>query len=635
MLAAAAAVAAAQDASASRSFRGRIEGEVRWSGRIRIDGDVEVAAGARLVVEPGAEVVVAAADAASAGWNPKLVEIHVKGLLLVEGTAAAPARFRPERAAPKPERFSDWQTRAWHGIALWPESGPGHRVHHAVFEGAFAALQLPAGGLQVEECVFLGCSMGIEAGVAHADSERLGIDVGAAHVEARRCRFSRGCAGVCLDAWGTATLADCVFDHCVAGAGGMAPAVRRAPEEPGTVADRCTFWRNECGVVGAAVVTNSVFAGNECAASPTNQHAVYDAEEDHFLYAHCLFHENPVLVRGEAVLGPGNVHAPPSWTGPMSALEEAWPPVPEAVKLAPASPGAGRASDGGDVGALGRRGTGPGRTRAGWSPAGRVLAVLALRPIADPKAPAGASPKDAVLKSPPAPGARAAGSWWAAPPEAEEGIADLAAAFGANAIGWIAALVECAGACDAEVEVNGDLAGVEVWWNGKPVEAPRTPRRFQGAGAVLKLKAAAGRNALVLQVASRRGESRLGIACRTAPEKSLRAAEPRPEPAALRAGSARRIVEGGRSWLEIASPVALNWTDAGRAGLLRFTGADGGAVPGLDVLSFEFRSPQLLRAGPLPDGLPDALLLRLEGFRDPWGAVLPADAKPCRVTGLR
>src|SRR4051812_37883517 len=67
-------------------------------------GDVTVAPGVTLTIDPGVSVLAASTDALAAGASATLVELTVNGTLQVNGTAQSPVSF----TAVSPASATDW-----------------------------------------------------------------------------------------------------------------------------------------------------------------------------------------------------------------------------------------------------------------------------------------------------------------------------------------------------------------------------------------------------------------------------------------------------------------------------------------------------------------------------------------------
>ena len=85
-------------AQTPQDVQGELGKTTRWSGSVRITGDVNVPDGARLEIAAGTKVWIADKDALQTGWNKNWIEIHVKGQLVIEGAVATPVLITREGA---------------------------------------------------------------------------------------------------------------------------------------------------------------------------------------------------------------------------------------------------------------------------------------------------------------------------------------------------------------------------------------------------------------------------------------------------------------------------------------------------------------------------------------------------------
>ena len=93
-----------------------------------VTGDVTVSSGARLTIEPGVEVrFMPTQDDQSSGQDSNRSELHIRGQLIAEGTAADSIRFTSNASNPS--------SGDWYGIYIG-NSGTSHVISHAVIEYA-------------------------------------------------------------------------------------------------------------------------------------------------------------------------------------------------------------------------------------------------------------------------------------------------------------------------------------------------------------------------------------------------------------------------------------------------------------------------------------------------------------------
>jgi len=126
---------------------GVLQGDLRWSGRIEIHGDVDLAAGSSLVIAPGSEVVFyPAGEAERFTEHPHFPgsELIVHGRILALGSPERPITFRyVDAAAP---------AGSWGGINVM--ASPEARFDYCRFSGANSALHLQESTASIENSVF-------------------------------------------------------------------------------------------------------------------------------------------------------------------------------------------------------------------------------------------------------------------------------------------------------------------------------------------------------------------------------------------------------------------------------------------------------------------------------------------------
>jgi hypothetical protein len=94
-----------------------------------LEGDVTVAWGTKLTIEPGVRVIAASSDAMKSGVDPRRVELIVDGTLVVRGTPASPV-----------ELTSHGGSSSWYGIRV--RGGRGTEIHGAVITQAHQGISL-------------------------------------------------------------------------------------------------------------------------------------------------------------------------------------------------------------------------------------------------------------------------------------------------------------------------------------------------------------------------------------------------------------------------------------------------------------------------------------------------------------
>ncbi|HSP80601.1 MAG TPA: hypothetical protein VLQ93_18865, partial [Myxococcaceae bacterium] len=93
-----------------------------------LKGDVTVDWGARLVIEPGVEIIAAETDALASGVDPRRVELIVDGALVVQGVEKRPVTFTTRGDG------------SWYGIRV--RGGRGTVIEGAVISRAVRGVSL-------------------------------------------------------------------------------------------------------------------------------------------------------------------------------------------------------------------------------------------------------------------------------------------------------------------------------------------------------------------------------------------------------------------------------------------------------------------------------------------------------------
>lgn len=126
---------------------GVLTGNITWSGRVHIRGDVELAENARLTIRPGTEVVFhPAGDADSLTEHPNFIgsELIVRGRLIAEGTAEKPISFRHIDPAAPPG--------SWGGINI--VESPDASFAYVSFRQADSAVHSQDSRVYIEQSLF-------------------------------------------------------------------------------------------------------------------------------------------------------------------------------------------------------------------------------------------------------------------------------------------------------------------------------------------------------------------------------------------------------------------------------------------------------------------------------------------------
>ncbi len=118
--------------ASATDVRGTLSSSTVWTRRgspYVLQGDVTVAWGTKLTLEPGVRVIAASSDALKSGVDPQRVELIVDGTLVVRGTAASPV-----------ELTSQGGSGSWYGIRV--RGGRGTEIHGAVITQAHQGISL-------------------------------------------------------------------------------------------------------------------------------------------------------------------------------------------------------------------------------------------------------------------------------------------------------------------------------------------------------------------------------------------------------------------------------------------------------------------------------------------------------------
>lgn len=601
------ALAAAASAQAATVAPAVIEADTVWSGAVQVNGDLEVAEGRTLTIRRGTTVTIAGEDAHAGGWNPKRVEWHVRGFLVIEGADDGQVRIGPEGAT---DGF-DARNRAaaaapWHGIVLH-ESGEGgvqrSRLRGLFLHGAFAGVQVPRGSPVLESCVIMACAVGVEVGSAYRDADFHGVPGGHAAPEILGCRFAGCRTAIHAQGNGSPDIQRCAFYRCRVAVGNDRPGLTGWLSPPGSIVARCAFVANRAGVVGQAVVRDSIFAHNEVALELSGFHGRHGVSVDRIAFRNNLLHGNGTAVTGDTGVDSVLLAGDPGFAGPLDDLWLEAPALPAALALAADSPARGVAADGGDLGPGGTARRDP--SQFAWTPRGTVLRPLLV-------AQAGADRKRIWAEArAPAPGKAVAESWWVVPDLDGEGLLDLRQTFGGARPGGLLAVSFTAAAAGAmELELNGDVEDVAWSCNGGEPRAAAGRWRLSPQGMVLGLAARAGRNDVVLAVTGWGARTRVGLSLRGEWQSVAM-----PPPAAQAVSGVVVVRQADGRYVEATLAAPLHWGDVERLGgvAVRWSGEPDAARR----LPIQIRAPFRMRLGPLPaewrSGSVEVPPLRLRG----------------------
>ena len=576
----------------------RIDADRTLSGRLRLDRDLEIPKGVTLRILAGTTIAVTPGDAARSGDFPGLVEIHVHGRLVVEGSREALVVVGAPADPPV----------TWQGIVLHQDRSraPDSDIRGLKIAGAIDAIVVTDGAPRIESSVFHSCAQGVVAGCEH-NAEHQDVEMAlrpAPQIE--DCLFALCLTGVFAELDAAPAASRCSFLGCEVAIGNRRRGSRVYPVHGvGPTAERCLFARNDAAVVGSSVVEDSLLVANNVALRLTSFHARYSQEIDRFSWRRNVLWDNGLDCDGEADLGDDNVRVDPGLVGErgIPTFETASAPL-RGLSLAENSPVRGTALDGGDPGpwgAPGRRGRG--RTWVSLDRALRTVLVLGPPDKVDLAHP----PKTA----PSAPGERVGDAWWAAFPAGEDGAfhrASLRLPAAADTVIAAFAWKAPAGEAVKRAELNAD--GVVMPWSaGKPLAFPATNLRFGAQGAAAAL-AAGGPQALLLQWRSSDPDPRLGLA--------LDAAVTQAAPGAATAIDLEPLGFAAKNaGLRVRQP--FHWGDIGRPGVLRVRLADGNVRDAADLGVILYDARGSLRIE-WPAAAPKAgAKFIVDGLRDPWG----------------
>ncbi|WP_375766226.1 hypothetical protein NR798_31610 [Archangium gephyra] len=212
--------------ASATDVRGTLSTSTVWTRRgspYVLQGDVTVAWGTKLTLEPGVRVIAASSDALKSGVDPRRVELIIDGTLVVRGTAERPV-----------ELTSQGGSGSWYGIRV--RGGRGTEIHGAVITQAHQ-----------------GISLGMSAAVKNTSVSATAED----------------CIQV---SWGTATLAGNELSGCGRAREEQAPRMASLqsppPSEP-SVRGRRIFMMAEQGIRGGVLAARFTRPREEHPSRPT------------------------------------------------------------------------------------------------------------------------------------------------------------------------------------------------------------------------------------------------------------------------------------------------------------------------------------------------------------------------------
>lgn len=485
-------------------IRGTLHGDIQWSGEVLLGGDVTIAADALLRIAPGTQVRIAKNASPRGGLDDGLVEIQVYGGILAEGTDRHPITFAPEGMdrlqGPRPSR--GWPV-DWHGLIVYPAGRERSRLRWCVFQRAFTGVQAGGEGLLLEDCVFHACRMGVGTGRLWATRDESVAVWDANAPRLLRCRFGDCVAGVTVEGTARPHLERCVIHNCRFGVGNRRAGVTWSVSGLGPFLDRCDILFCRVGVHGPSRIVNSMLLFNGAALSPSAFQRRYGVSTDRVVRSHNLYYGNRFLVRGDTDLG-----AHPVFENPMlaaspsvaSPLDHLMGDLARRYGLLPRSPALGKATDGGDLGAVGASGN-----RLPWQTLPDLVDAFVFRDwlVLGPAAEVGEGPRPRALermgRKSPTPGELVEGAAWAR--FVTEGRPPLRPPFLRPGGGTLWAISTCVGADPGvrELRIGAD-AKVRAWWNGRALRLPDRRRRFDADDMRVPVEVEEGRNVLVVHL---------------------------------------------------------------------------------------------------------------------------------------
>lgn len=599
--------ARAQAEKKPQEVQGPIQGTLRLSGEVRLVGDVTVEPDGRLEIAKGTTIVVAAQDARRGGFQTDLVEIHVKGQLVIEGDLESPVLFRGERELDTGTRKDEKPQ--WHGIVFHPKKGTAKdrdRILGTQFEAATAAIQVPAGDPLIEDCVFRVCGVGIESGTAYQNDRLRGLPDGAGAPEIRRCRFADCKTGVYAAAFATPVVDRCVFFRCSYGVGPDRPGWTGPLEKPGASIQKCAFVQCGVGITGCSMTRESLFANTITVLKLSDFHDEFAVDIEQVVLEGCAVHDSSREVVGDTGAARAVLRHAFSFSGSLEGLNAPWPPLPDLLRLqgVDAEPALAR------IGPLSKpvlsaQESGlPGSEKwlKGW---------LA--------APADAGDWTKLQKA--APGAMALQSWWALADAEPDGMLRARTAFGLVRTGGLLALeVQSEAGGDAKLLALGDLEQLEVSCNGGAAAKVQKRRRFRGEPWQLPIKLKKGPNTLLVKATGWGVDPKLALwidgDATPVPPQAPAAAPSAPLTATARGSKAR---DG--TYVEVTFSQPVHFRGPGGEVVAKVRSPASAEAP--LAVSQSWSGYKKLKLGPLSGDLAKGSLeIHFPGLRDPMGQPL-------------
>ena len=158
-----------------------------WNDRVYVSGDLTIAPGKTLTIEPGTIVYFAAEDDNDSGIDPSRVALEVQGTLIAEGTAENPIIFKSFSDEPFPGD--------WFGIYFSNENASGTLSHCKVQDARYGVQSKTT--IHISDCEITNC---LTAGVYMWDTLSTG-DVVNNSSTIERCKIHCNYDGAGMRIW--------------------------------------------------------------------------------------------------------------------------------------------------------------------------------------------------------------------------------------------------------------------------------------------------------------------------------------------------------------------------------------------------------------------------------------------------